>query len=133
MTNDNIEINAMADVVALYVLFDDSPLRCAHYYCSAPGDENRTEIFVVPQTEFGTWIVDAKKYKGKAVVLHESIPKNTKNICNFNSFLGLAGYIDNQRTEAVDLSGFQQIGGRGVCVKESSHQDVRAHTLRRQL
>lgn len=70
--HDNIEINMAVDVVALYVLFDDSPLRCSHYYCSTPGDENRTEIFVIPQSEFGAWILDAKRYDGKGVILHEN-------------------------------------------------------------
>ena len=38
--HDNIEVNAVTDVIALYVLFDDSPLHCSHYYCSAPGNDN---------------------------------------------------------------------------------------------
>lgn len=72
--HDNIEVNMAADIVALYVLFDDSPLKCSHYYCSAPGNENRTEIFVVPQSEFGAWILDTKNNENKAVLLSESIP-----------------------------------------------------------
>jgi hypothetical protein len=73
--HDNIEINAVADIVALYVLFDDSPLRCAHYYCSASGDENRTEVLVVPQSEFVAWIVGAKSHKNRAMILQENLPK----------------------------------------------------------
>jgi hypothetical protein len=76
--HDNIEVNMVADAIALYVLYDDSALRCSHFYCSTPGDENRTEIFVVPQSEFVVWILDAKSHKSKAVILHENIPKNTK-------------------------------------------------------
>ena len=72
--HDNIELNAVINAIALYVLYDDSPLRCAHYYCSAPGNENRTEVFVVPQGEFGMWLLDAKSYDGSAVYLHENRP-----------------------------------------------------------
>jgi len=72
--HDNIEVKAVIDVVALYVLFDDSPLRCSHYYCSAPGDDNRTEVLVIPQNEFGAWIADANTYKNKEVILLENLP-----------------------------------------------------------
>ena len=71
--HDNIEINAVTDIIALYVLYDDSPLHCSHYYCSAPGDDNRTEILVVPQKEFGTWLSDANAHKNKALVLLENL------------------------------------------------------------
>jgi hypothetical protein len=71
--HDNIEINAVTDIIALYVLYDDSPLHCSHYYCSAPGDDNWTEIMVVPQKEFGTWLSDANTHKNKAVVLLENL------------------------------------------------------------
>ena len=72
--HDNIEVNAVSDTVALYVLFDDSPLRCSHFYCSAPGSENRTEIFIVPQTEFEKWIYNAKSYFGAEIRLLENHP-----------------------------------------------------------
>jgi len=72
--HDNIEVNAVTDIIALYVLFDDSPLHCSHYYCSASGEENRTEILVVPQRKFGSWISDANTHKNKRVVLLENLP-----------------------------------------------------------
>jgi len=72
--HDNIELNAVVDAIALYVLFDDAPLRCEHYYCSVAGDENRTEIFVVPQSEFDAWRRDAKNSGGKGVILYENRP-----------------------------------------------------------
>jgi len=72
--HDNIEINAVTDIIALYVLFDDSPLCCSHLYCSAAGDENRTEIFVVPQSEIVKWILDVKSKDSKAVILYENLP-----------------------------------------------------------
>jgi hypothetical protein len=74
--HDNIEINMAVDTIAHYVLMDDAPLRCSHYYCSVAGNENRTEIFVVPQREFGTWILDAKSYDGNGIILHEKLQKS---------------------------------------------------------
>ena len=44
--HDNIEVNMVSDIVALYVLPDDSPRVCTHYYCSAAGPEERTEIYI---------------------------------------------------------------------------------------
>ena len=53
--HDNIEVNFVSDAVALFSLPDDSPQWCSHFYCSAAGDVNRTEVYVVPQTEFECW------------------------------------------------------------------------------
>jgi len=72
--HDNIEVKAVTDIIALYVLFDDSPLQCSNYYCSAPGDDNRTEIFIVPRSEFVTWLINADTYKNKEIILYENRP-----------------------------------------------------------
>ena len=72
--HDNIEVKAVTDIIALYVLFDDSPLHCSNYHCSASGDENRTEIFVVPQNEFETWYANSKIHKNKELALYENRP-----------------------------------------------------------
>ncbi len=53
--HDNIEVNFVSDAVALFTLPDDSPQWCSHFYCSAAGDVNRTEVYVVPQTDFEHW------------------------------------------------------------------------------
>ena len=53
--HDNIELNFVTDTVALYVMEDDAPLKCEHFHCSAPGSEERTEVYVVPQTDFMKW------------------------------------------------------------------------------
>ena len=53
---DNIEVNFVTDAVALFLLPDDSPAWCSHFYCSAAGDANRTQVFVVPQTDFTRWL-----------------------------------------------------------------------------
>ncbi|MDR1703500.1 MAG: DUF6100 family protein [Clostridiales bacterium] len=54
--HDNIELNRIVDILAMYVMVDDSPLRCRHYYLSAPGKTERTEVYVVPQNEFKIWL-----------------------------------------------------------------------------
>ncbi len=54
--HDNIEVNFVSDAVALFMLPDDSPQWCSHFYCSAAGDVNRTEVYVVPQTDFERWL-----------------------------------------------------------------------------
>ncbi len=58
--HDNIETNMAADCVALYVMEDDNPAACSQYECSAKGDRERTEIYVVPQTEFPQWLLSEK-------------------------------------------------------------------------
>ena len=58
--HDNIETNMAADCVALYVMEDDNPAACSHYECTAKGDRERTEIYVVPQTEFPQWLLSEK-------------------------------------------------------------------------
>lgn len=49
--HDNIEINAVSDIVALYVMVDDNPHVCEHYYASKSGEKNRTEVFVLPKRD----------------------------------------------------------------------------------
>ena len=72
--HDNIEVNMVADIVAMYVLPDDAPLRCAHYYCSAAGDQDRTEVYVVPCGELTAWIHAAKSGALEEVELLENHP-----------------------------------------------------------
>ena len=55
--HDNIELNAAIDAIALFALVDDSPLRCRHYYCSAPAKGNSTEIHLMPNDVFMCWLV----------------------------------------------------------------------------
>lgn len=71
--HDNIEVNAVSDIVALYVLPDDHPNITTHYYCSAQGPEDRTEIYVVPKHNFPMWFVDEKALPDKGVKLYENI------------------------------------------------------------
>jgi hypothetical protein len=72
--HDNIELNRVLDVVALYVMVDDSPMRCRHYYCSAPGEVERTEIYIVPRKDFRRWLEQEDSIPEGGVPLYESLP-----------------------------------------------------------
>ena len=68
--HDNIELNFVTDTVALFVMTDDAPLRCRHYYCSAAGQTERTEVYVVPATDFIKWFEAEKTFPEEGVKLH---------------------------------------------------------------
>jgi hypothetical protein len=70
--HDNTELSMILDIVALYVMVDDSPMRCQHYYCSAPGSSNRTEVYVVPASEFGRWLEQKDNIPDSGVTLYEN-------------------------------------------------------------
>ncbi len=72
--HDNIEVNAVSDIVALFVLRDDSPKYCSHYYCSAKSTSERTEVYVVPRGEFANWLAAEKSMPDKGVILYENVP-----------------------------------------------------------
>ena len=54
--HDNIEINAIADLVALNFLIDDGPLVCNHMQYTSLGEEDLTEIYIVPANIFSEWV-----------------------------------------------------------------------------
>lgn len=72
--HDNIEINLVSDTVALYTMPDDNPLVCNHFYCSAAGDPERTEVYVVPQRDFPQWLKEEKNIPDGGVALYENPP-----------------------------------------------------------
>lgn len=72
--HDNIEVNMVSDTIALYVMEDDAPSVCNHYYCSAAGTVERTEVYVVPAEDFPIWLATEKAIPDEGVVLYESIP-----------------------------------------------------------
>lgn len=74
--HDNIEINMVTDIIATYVLRDDGPSVCRHYYCSAKGNENRCEVYVVPQTDFEKWLAAEKNMPDEGIKLFPESPKN---------------------------------------------------------
>lgn len=69
--HDNIEINMVSDIIAMYVMPDDGPFVCSHYYCSASGNRDITEIYVVPKNEFVQWLVLEKTIPKEGVKLFE--------------------------------------------------------------
>ena len=70
--HDNIEVNMVSDIVALYVMPDDSPKVCSHYYCSVSGADDRTEVYVVPKEDFPLWLVTERAAPDKGVKLYET-------------------------------------------------------------
>ncbi len=70
--HDNIEVNMVSDIVTLYVMPDDSPKVCAHYYCSVSGTDDRTEVYVVPKNDFPLWLVTERAMPDKGVKLYET-------------------------------------------------------------
>lgn len=70
--HDNIEINMVSDIIAMYVMPDDGPKICSHYYCSAEGNEERTEVYVVPREQFPLWLTMEKTMPDKGVALYET-------------------------------------------------------------
>lgn len=73
--HDNIEVNMVTDIVALYVMPDDAPMKCCHYYCSAAGESDRTEVYVVPRDEFAQWLILEKNIPEEGVKLYEECQK----------------------------------------------------------
>lgn len=69
--HDNIEVNMVSDIVALYTMPDDNPQICSHYYCSASGNQERTEVYVVPRNDFPTWLRMEKTMPDEGVKLYE--------------------------------------------------------------
>lgn len=72
--HDSLEVKAVTDVVALYVMKDDSALRCHHYYCSTAGDSERTEIYVLHQSELPEWLAAEKTFPDSGVKLLKNYP-----------------------------------------------------------
>lgn len=63
--HDNVEVNAVTDIVALFVMLDDSPHICEHYYASKSGMENRTEVFVLPKRDLEKFRIQKGLYDSR--------------------------------------------------------------------
>ena len=70
--HDNIEVNMVTDIVTLYLMPDDAPRRCAHYYCSAAGEVDCTEVYVVPASRFPEWLAAEQADDLKEDTLYET-------------------------------------------------------------
>ena len=62
--HDNIEVNTVADIIALFTLADDSAYLCDHFYCSAAGERDETEVYIVPRCEFTRWWLESNAIAG---------------------------------------------------------------------
>lgn len=69
---DNIEINQLMDIVALYVMHDDGPEFCNVFHCAAEGNANRCEIYVVPKSDFIWWLDGEEKMPEEGIKLYPS-------------------------------------------------------------
>lgn len=76
--HDNIELNAIVDAIAMFFLVDDTPLECRHYYCSAAGDEERTEVYIVPRADFESWLAVENSQEKLRKKLYENLPETAK-------------------------------------------------------
>ena len=73
--HDNIEIKTVIDAIVLFVMEDDSPHVCQHFYCSAEGDQDKTEVYVVPQEEFLMWCKMQPSIPDNGLKLYDSPPQ----------------------------------------------------------
>ena len=74
--HDNIELNTVVDAVAMFFLVDDTPFECRHYYCSVVGDEESTEVFIVPRDAFEIWLAQEKNIrKSNSKNMQEKVKK----------------------------------------------------------
>lgn len=72
--HDNIELNTVVDAIAMFFLVDDTPLECRHYYCSAAGNTERTEVYIVPRNEFEDWLALENSVPDIGFFLHKNPP-----------------------------------------------------------
>jgi hypothetical protein len=70
--HDNIETNMVSDIVAMFTLVDDSPKYCSHFSISALGNEERTEVYVIPNKEFCDFIQLEKEMAKEGEKLYET-------------------------------------------------------------
>lgn len=71
--HDNIESNFVTDTIAAFVLPDDGPFCCQHHHCSAHGEKERTEVYVVPEADFTKWYEASKFFPDEGVKLYEHL------------------------------------------------------------
>jgi hypothetical protein len=62
----------VSDIVAMFTLVDDSPKYCSHFSISALGNEERTEVYVIPNKEFCDFIQLEKEMAKEGEKLYET-------------------------------------------------------------
>ncbi len=86
--HDNIETNMVSDIVAMYVMPDDAPSVCSHYECSVMGEDDHTEVYVVPRTDFPQWLLqENERFREEENTLKNCIdmPIFQRAICGENA------------------------------------------------
>lgn len=76
--HDNIETNMVSDIVAMYVMPDDAPLVCSHYECSVMGEDDCTEVYVIPRIDFPQWLSQENERFRKEENVHEKTSEMAK-------------------------------------------------------
>ena len=76
--HDNIELNTVVDAIAMFFLVDDTPLECRHYYCSAAGENEMTEVYIVPRADFESWLAMEKCPEKLRKKLFENLPETAE-------------------------------------------------------
>ena len=77
--HDNIEINFVTDMVAMYVMTDDAPYLCEHHYCSAAGTTERTEVYVIPRKDMTAWLELRDMFPDEGVKFKKTLLMDGKN------------------------------------------------------
>lgn len=76
--HDNIETNMVSDIVAMYVMPDDAPSVCSHYECSVMGENDCTEVYVIPRMDFQQWLSQENERFGEEKNVHEKTSEMAK-------------------------------------------------------
>ena len=77
--HDNIEINFVTDMVAMYTMTDDAPYLCEHHYCSAAGTTERTEVYVIPRSDMVAWLELRDTFPDEGVKFKKTLLMDGKN------------------------------------------------------
>ena len=67
-------------VLFQYVFRDAYAVGFRHYHCCATGEGERTEVYVVPLSEFGRWFIQETIIPEKGWKLYDSILEAKKTI-----------------------------------------------------
>ena len=62
----------VSDTVALFTMTDDEITEWGHFYMSAEGETERTEVYIVPQTDFRKWLDRVENRKAVEVIRGEN-------------------------------------------------------------
>lgn len=74
------EVECVIKVLFQYVFRDAYAVDFRHYHCCAIGEGERTEVYVVPLSEFGRWFIQETIIPEKGWKLYDSILEAKKTI-----------------------------------------------------